>query len=152
TLAGSNAGTIIHVNAADGTVNGGNLQGVIAGGLVGQNGILFSNNTSEASVRPLGAVASVSSAGTIQNSTAIGVAVTVGNGCSGDCSSGINVAGGLVGSNVANSTISNSYAGGPVTGGSNSYLGGLVGQNGSLLSPGMISNSYASANVTSFGT
>ena len=151
TLAGSNAGTISNVNASGGTVSGGNLQGITAGGLVGQNGILFNNNNSEANVRPLGAVASTSSAGTIQNSTA-SVAVTVGDGCSGDCSGGMNVAGGLAGSNVANSTISNSYAGRPVTGGSNSTLGGLVGLNGLLSSPGFISNSYASAPVSSTGT
>src|SRR5438445_1978465 len=48
TLAGSNAGTITNVTAT-GTVNGGSLQGVIAGGLVGQNGMLFVNNTSQTS-------------------------------------------------------------------------------------------------------
>jgi hypothetical protein len=149
TLAGSNAGTISNVNASGGTVSGGTLSGVIAGGLVGQNGILIQNPTTD--VRPLSAVASISSAGTIQYSTA-SVAVTVGNGCSGDCSSGTNVAGGLAGLNVANSTISNSYASGPVTGGSNSYLGGLVGQNGLPSSPGTISNSYSSASVSSTGT
>src|SRR5262249_61813018 len=38
-LAGQNAGTISNVNVSNSTVDGGNLTGVIAGGMVGQNGM-----------------------------------------------------------------------------------------------------------------
>ena len=66
--------------------------------------------------------------GTI-NASHARVAVSVGDGasCSGEsCSGGWNSAGGLVGSNVAGSIISQSSAQGTVTGGSYSSLGGLV--------------------------
>jgi len=101
------------------------LSGVIAGGLVGQNGVFGPN----------------ASPGTISNSSA-NVTVTVGEGYSqcGDngCSSQFNIAGGLVGSNSAiptvampdGSTITNSQAFGAVTGRAFTLVGGLVGQNG----------------------
>ena len=138
TLAGSNAGTITNVTAT-GTVNGGNLAGVIAGGLVGQNGIFGPGGH----------------AGTITNSSAI-VAVTVGDGCFGDCYGGATIAGGLVGSNAFGS-ISGSHASGAVTGGAMTFVGGLVGQNGVTIpqqvgppvaSIGTITASYAEGAVT----
>ena len=71
-LAGQNAGTISNVNVTNsGTVNRDaapvNLTGVIAGGLVGQNGMCGPSNQQ--------------SAGSISNSSATGVTVSVGNGC-----------------------------------------------------------------------
>lgn len=51
--------------------------------------------------------------------------------------------GGLVGSSRSNSSISNSYSTGSVTG-NNGYIGGLVGSNGSST----ISNSYSTASVS----
>src|SRR5262249_45897527 len=115
TLTGSNAGNIENVHVTgNSTINGLNLTGVIAGGLVGQNGTLGPNST----------------AGHISNSSA-DVAVTLGSGCGLNCSNGgMNVAGGLVGSNVANSTITGSSASGDIVVGSNAAAGGLVGQNG----------------------
>ncbi len=136
-LAGRNAGTIANVHVT-GTVSGVptddgepiNLTGVIAGGLVGQNGIFGEPNMS----------------GTITNSSAA-VDVTLGNGCAGDCYGGTNFAGGLVGFNIAGSTISSSNASGSVTGGAYSFVGGLVGQN-----DGSVTNSFASATVASTST
>ena len=112
TLAGSNAGTISNVTVTNSAVDGKKLTGVIAGGLVGQNGVFGEPN------QP----------GTITNSSA-SATVTVGNGCAGDCYGGMNLAGGLVGANVAGSTITLSSAAGSVTGGTYSFIGGLVGQN-----------------------
>jgi filamentous hemagglutinin family protein len=135
-LAGSNAGTITNVTAS-GTVNGLNLVGVIAGGLVGQNGTLGPGG------HP----------GTITASSA-NVIVTVGDGsaCPGPCN--FNAAGGLVGANVGNSTISNSHASGDVTGGTFVFIGGLAGYNGFNIpanASGAITNSYATGNVTMTG-
>ena len=140
TLAGQNYGTISNVSVS-GSVNGGTSQGVIAGGLVGQNGILYNNNANGAS-------------GHITDAHA-NVAVTLGDGvsCSGSsCNGGWNTAGGLVGSNVAGSWISYSSAEGNVTGGSSSSLGGLVGQNGfggPFSTTSYIELSWASGNVSS---
>jgi len=140
-LAGQNAGTIGNVNVTNSTVSGLpldgnnlpiNLAGVIAGGLVGQNGMFGPSNQQ--------------SAGSISNSSATGVTVTVGDGCIGDCSGGFNIAGGLVGSNVAGSTITGSHATGTVTAGGASFVGGLVGQNG-ILDFGTASISGSHANV-----
>jgi filamentous hemagglutinin family protein len=134
TLAGSNAGTITNVTAS-GTVNGLNLLGVIAGGLVGQNGTLGPGG------HP----------GTITMSSA-NVTVTVGDGgaCPGSCN--FNAAGGLVGANIGNSSISNSHADGNVTGGTSVFIGGLAGYNGFTANePGTITNSYATGNVTMTG-
>jgi len=135
-LAGSNAGTISNVSAT-GTVNGLNLIGVIAGGLVGQNGTLGPGGTP----------------GTITLSSA-NVAVTVGDGgvCPGPCN--FNAAGGLVGANAGNSLISNSHATGNVTAGNSAFAGGLAGYNGFIVpanAPGTITNSYATGSVTMTG-
>jgi filamentous hemagglutinin family protein len=134
-LAGSNAGTISNVTAT-GTVNGLNILGVIAGGLVGQNGTLGPGG------HP----------GTITMSSA-NVTVTVGDGgaCPGSCN--FNAAGGLVGANIGNSTISHSHADGNVTGGTSVFIGGLAGYNGFMVpaAPGTITNSYATGNVTMNG-
>src|SRR5262245_10788918 len=147
TLAGSNAGIISNVHVTNSTVTGIpldqdqqpiNLAGVIAGGLVGQNGVLGLENQQ---------------AGTILNSSA-SATVTVAGGCSGDCNGGWNSAGGLVGSNVAGSTISGSSATGNITAGGNAWAGGLVGQNGFVgtgASTGFIENSFATGNVTITG-
>ena len=135
-LAGSNAGTIANVNAS-GTVNGLNLVGVVAGGLVGQNGTLGPG------AHP----------GTITMSSA-NVTVTVGDGGACPASCNFNAAGGLVGANVGNSTISNSHATGDVTGGSSVFIGGLAGYNGFSVpanATGTIINSYATGNVTLTG-
>ena len=135
TLAGTNAGTIRNVSAT-GAVNGGNIVGVVAGGLVGANGLLGPNQP-----------------GLITQSNAT-VAVTVGNGapCSGPGSCTFNSAGGLVGANVAGSTIENSYAQGNVVVGGSSWGGGLVGNNGlSSADSAFIVNSYATGNVSSAG-
>ena len=154
-LAGSNAGTIDNVHVTNSTVNGVpldgnslpiNLAGVIAGGLVGQNGTFG----------PYDAQA----AGTISNSSVTSVTVTVGDGCIGECSGGFNIAGGLVGSNVAGSNITGSHATGTVTGGEASFVGGLVGQNGvtipqiegdPIASIGTINSSYANVAVSITG-
>jgi hypothetical protein len=135
TLAGQNAGMISNVNVTvtapgTGSVSGSNFQGITAGGLIGQNGMLGGYNTSQAP-------------GTIQNSSA-SVAVTVGDGCN-NCGTGTNAAGGLTGSNVAGSTISNSSASGAVTGGINTALGGLAGINDATSS---ITSSHAIGAVT----
>jgi filamentous hemagglutinin family protein len=143
-LAGQNAGTISNVNVTNSTVNGLNKAGVIAGGLVGQNGMFGQGNQQLA--------------GSISNSSATGVTVTVGNGCNRDC--GFNIAGGLVGSNAAGSTITGSHATGTVTGGAASFVGGLVGQNGvtipqiegpPIASIGTINSSYANVAATITG-
>jgi filamentous hemagglutinin family protein len=137
TLAGSNAGTISNVSAS-GQINGGSIVGVVAGGLVGQNGMLGQGTQ----------------AGLITQSHA-NVTVTLGDGgaCPGSCN--FNSAGGLVGSNIAGSTISNSYAQGNIVVGASSWAGGLVGNNGFFSFPasvtGNIQNSYATGNVSSAG-
>ena len=106
-LAGSNGGTVTGVNV-DGTVSFGTANnGIVAGGLIGQNGIFGPG----------------ASMGAIVNSMA-DVTVSVGNATSG--SSG-NSAGGLVGGNPG--SITNSFATGNVSGGANSFAGGLVGRN-----------------------
>ncbi|MGB9369089.1 MAG: filamentous hemagglutinin N-terminal domain-containing protein, partial [Xanthobacteraceae bacterium] len=122
-LAGSNGGTVSNVTV-DGTVSHGTAQnGVVAGGLIGQNGIFGPS----------------SSMGTITLSNA-NVTVSVGSATSG--SSG-NSAGGLVGSNPG--TIATSFATGDVSGGANSFIGGLAGRN----DPGAtITGSGAAGNVT----
>ena len=136
TLAGTNAGEISNVSVT-GQVNGGNIVGVVAGGLVGQNGMLGANMQ----------------AGLITESHA-NVAVTVGNGgpCPGSCN--FNSAGGLVGANVAASLIEDSSASGNVIAGGFAWAGGLVGNNGFFSVPGGtgdIVNSSASGNVFSGG-
>src|SRR5262245_50398005 len=138
TVAGSNAGTVSNVTVT-GTVNGmpdgESKPGVIAGGVIGQNGVLMGNNSEQ-------------TPGTVTNVDA-NVTVTVGNGTIGS-NGGWNSAGGLVGSNVAGSTIANSRARGTVTGGNYASVGGLVGQNGFAGtggSVGFIRDSFATGNV-----
>ncbi len=130
-LAGQNWGSIINVaviSAGDftSTVDGGSQSGLSAGGLAGFN------------------------LGTITGSTAA-VRVTVGDGtiCSGTgCTvGGLNFAGGLVGNNSTNNSfggmISSSSASGNVSGGNNSIVGGLVGEN-----TGAINSSSATGDVS----
>ncbi|MEA2879413.1 MAG: hypothetical protein QOF14_4609 [Hyphomicrobiales bacterium] len=108
-LAGTNAGLVSSVTVTNSTVSHGTAQnGVIAGGLVGQNGLFGPG----------------AHMGTITLSNALQTNVSVGSATSG--SSG-NSAGGLVGDNPG--TITFSTASGNVSGGTNSFIGGLVGRN-----------------------
>src|SRR5215475_10672400 len=125
TLAGQNFGQVVNVTAT-GTVDGRNLSGVIAGGLVGQNGDPQSAATA------------------LIGQSHADVNVSVGNGLSGQ-NGGWNTAGGLVGLN--DGTISNSHATGDVSAhqpADNTVvtLGGLAGAN-----TGEIKDSYATGNV-----
>jgi filamentous hemagglutinin family protein len=135
-LAGLNFGTIRHVAVTGGTVDGGTMAGVAAGGLVGQNW-----------------VATASQPGVIKHSTAA-VDVKVGDGCFNNCPfHGANYAGGLVGLNSG--IISHSAASGNVTAGSNTFAGGLVGQNVDFSGAhfvSLIKDSFATGDVTSAGT
>jgi filamentous hemagglutinin family protein len=109
-LAGTNGGTVSNVHVTNSTVTGApGLTGVIAGGLVGQNGI-FGPGASMGAITLSSAEANVS----------------VGNGAAGP-NGGQNTAGGLVGDNPG--TITQSTASGNVTGGAFSNVGGLVGRN-----------------------
>jgi filamentous hemagglutinin family protein len=108
-LAGSNGGTVSNVHVTNSTVSGGAMTGVIAGGLVGQNGIFGPG----------------ASMGTITLSSAA-TNVSVGNGASGT-GGGQNGAGGLVGDNPGSITLST--ASGNVSGGAFSNVGGLAGRN-----------------------
>ena len=119
-LAGENDGTITNVTAA-GTISGSTFNGINAGGLVSQN------------------------SGTITGSQSA-VNITIGSGITGP--SGFNYAGGLVGTN--SNTISNSTASGAITGGTNAFVGGLVGQNGTGFG-GTVTASAASGNVSGAG-
>ncbi len=122
TLAGTNAGTISNVSVA-GQINGtGAPAVVIAGGLVGAN-----------------EMQSPSLAGSIAQSSA-NVAVTVGDG---------DTAGGLVGFNLAGSTITDSYAQGNVIAGNFGRSGGLAGHNAT---GSTITNSYAQGSITAGNT
>jgi filamentous hemagglutinin family protein len=126
-LAGQNFGQIINVSVTSGEngslVDGGSFAGISAGGLVGFNGGVISNSASAATVR-------------------------VGDGafCSNTDCAGLNFAGGLVGNNSFNfggapagaisstslpsgGTVTASSASGNVSGGVNSIIGGLVGEN-----------------------
>src|SRR4051794_15643662 len=113
-LAGTNAGTVSNVNVTgNSTVTAATgLHGVIAGGLIGQNGDVGQNQM-----------------GTIVNSSS-SANVSVGSAASGSSN---NIAGGLVGSNpaVGNNlaTITDSFATGNVSGGAFTFVGGLVGTN-----------------------
>jgi filamentous hemagglutinin family protein len=128
TIAGQNNGTISNVNVlsllGNSTINGGAHSGILAGGLTGQN------------------------VGTVTGSSA-NVAVTVGNAVD---STQLNIAGGLVGSNLG--TITGSSATGNVSGGTFSFVGGLVGQNGLFCNcngptgPGTIASSFATGAVS----
>jgi hypothetical protein len=128
TLAGQNAGLISNVIVTNGVVNGAPvdtvLSGVIAGGLVGQNGIFNDGGVNR---------------GTILASSAA-VNVTVGDGASGGQA---NYAGGLVGVNPG--IINGSSASGIISSGSNGFAGGLVGAN---FDTGTIANSSSSSTVS----
>jgi filamentous hemagglutinin family protein len=141
TLAGSNSGMVSNVTVS-GQIDGGNRAGVIAGGLVGQNGMFDQ----------------APGAATISRSSAA-VKVTLGDGvsCFGadTCNGGWNNAGGLVGFNTG--TISQSSASGNVQVGSNSFAGGLVGASQTFLNSEYwetprIESSFATGNVRSAGT
>ncbi len=142
TLTGQNFGLISNVTAS-GTINGLDIAGVTAGGLVGQNGSLGADTQSARITR-----------------SHANVSVTLGDGilCIGsDCNGGFNNAGGLVGFNVA--TIDRSSASGTIVVGANTFAGGLVGTNQNAnfntdgppigLSGPRIANSWASGNVSS---
>ena len=140
-LAGYNAGLIDHVTAS-GAINGGTVNGVFAGGLVGQNGFFDGSTVT---------------GGTIQNSSAA-VNVTLGDGiaCNGlSCDNGrTNIAGGLVGVNPG--TITGSSASGDVVVGANAQAGGLAGTNqvlfgASIYPVPLIDSSFATGNVSSVG-
>jgi hypothetical protein len=135
-LAGTNAGTISNVNVNSGTVSAAtSLKGVIAGGLVGQNGDVGQNQM-----------------GTITNSSSA-ANVSVGNGASGP-GGGQNTAGGLAGVNpaVGNNfaTITDSFATGNVSGGAFSSVGGLVGVNNGAINGTLGGN--INSNFISFAT
>ncbi len=113
----------------DGSVSHGTVQnGVIAGGIVGQNGIFGPGG----------------SLGTITTSFAE-VNVTVGNSTTGSQN---NNAGGAVGANPGQ--IIDTIATGDVSGGSNSFIGGLVGRNdtGATIAGSSVALSGAAGNVT----
>jgi filamentous hemagglutinin family protein len=139
TLAGQNAGQIFNVSAT-GSVNGLNLTGVIAGGLVGRNkSDVESQSTALIQQSHAGVNVSIGN-GAGQGggwNYAGGLAVTVSSSGRGDL-----VAGGLVGENTGE--IANSYATGAVTstGSDIITLGGLAGYNA-----GTITNSHASGDV-----
>jgi hypothetical protein len=124
TLAGQNAGLISNVLVTNGSPVDTVLSGIIAGGLVGQNGIF-----NDGGVRR----------GTILASSAA-VNVTVGDGASGGQA---NYAGGLVGVNPG--IINGSSASGIISSGSNGFAGGLVGAN---FDTGTIANSSSSSTVS----
>jgi filamentous hemagglutinin family protein len=151
TLVGQNFGLIKHVSAT-GTIDGGNLAGVAAGGLVGQNGVKVIQNLGLD--HPNNNLGPTAIPGVIKHSSA-NVAVTIGSGsfCDGPCNApGWNYAGGLVGINAG--VISHSSASGNVTSGSQSFAGGLVGENanfsGATFTP-LIKGSFATGDVTSSG-
>ncbi|MFL4986367.1 MAG: GLUG motif-containing protein, partial [Xanthobacteraceae bacterium] len=133
-LAGLNEGTISGVSVSGSIITYG--AGVIAGGLVGENRGLITQSTAS-------------------------VLVSVGDGTTGP-NGGFNYAGGLVGINTG--TISQSSAGGfvPTIGGStavvegglNSFVGGLVGQNGTGQpgGGGVIESSSAFADAFGLGS
>ena len=121
-LAGQNEGTISDVTVTNSTVSGSTFIGIGAGGLVGQN------------------------TGTITGSSATFAVVTVGNSPS---ATELNFAGGLVGSNLG-AIVNSQVADSSISGGSLSWVGGLVGQNGLSGSgggAGTITSSYASVTV-----
>jgi filamentous hemagglutinin family protein len=138
-LAGSNAGTVTNVNvdSTSAVTAATALHGVIAGGLIGQNGDVGQNQ--------MGTIANSSSAAN----------VSVG---SGQNFGGQNTAGGLVGSNPAVganlATITDSFATGNVSGGAFSSVGGLVGLNAGTINGTLGSSisgsffSFASGNVS----
>jgi filamentous hemagglutinin family protein len=123
-LAGTNAGFVSNVHVTNSTVSNGTQQnGVIAGGLIGQNGTFG----------PGGHFGTITLSSAQTN-------VTVGNATGG---SSENSAGGLVGDNPGTVTLSS--ASGNVSGGKNSFIGGLVGRNENTAT---ISSSAATGNVT----
>jgi len=136
TLTGQNFGFIGNVTAS-GTINGLNLAGVTAGGLVGQNGTLgssFTGGVGGSGTINADVARATRAADDAQSALIVGshadVSVTLGDGilCTGGgCNGGFNNAGGLVGFNVA--TISYSSASGAITVGANTFAGGLVGTN-----------------------
>ena len=157
-LAGQNEGTI-GGSSATGIVNpGSSADGFAnAGGLVGYNSGSISNSFATVSLNGGvqtgvilgGLVGSNDQNGTITGSHASG-SVTVGDGISCDTNcNGFNFGGGLAGRN--DGSITTSYATGNVSGGANSFVGGLVGQlgNGGFPAPvATVSQSYASGSVT----
>ena len=139
-LAGQSGGTITNVTVQPARSAACRLSGVIAGGLVGQHGIL--TTMSGRSV----------SAGYDHQFACRQRERDVANGmdcCPGHCL--FNAAGGLVGVNVGGSSIANSSSTGNVSGGASTWVGGLVGQNG-FFSPadasGTITNSFSTGNVS----
>ncbi len=144
----SNVGGLVGHNSASSTIDNSYVEGdVVAnggdygGGLVGDNEGTITNSYTSGSVSGgyynIGGLAGGNYGGAIDSSH------------SSSSVSGQHSTGGLVGSNEGGS-ITHSYATGDVYG-ENYATGGLVGQNGYLVS-GSIDNSYATGDVTSSGS
>lgn len=118
-LSGGNTGTIDHSHAS-GTVSG--HSGAYGSGLVEIGGLV-------------GALGFGANAGLIENSYATGPVISTGSNTA---------AGGLVGAELSNSTILQSYATGSVTAGGPSWIGGLEG----ILFNGTIAQSFATGSTT----
>jgi filamentous hemagglutinin family protein len=133
-LVGQNSGTISNVTVLSGSVNGGNFTGIGAGGLAGQNNAGGSISNSSADV----SIAVGNSPNQAQLNYAGGlVANNLGSITNSSASSNVNggtgaVIGGFFGSNSRTGTIFQSFATGPVSGGS--VTGGFGGDNAGSLS------------------
>ena len=130
-LVGWNDGTIDHSYTAI-TVKGGGADG----GVSGINDGLVNASYATGAVSSTGWLGGLvgSGGGTISGSYATGSV------------KGRGYLGGLVG--IFDGTIDNSYATGAVTGGTNSDVGGLVGENGFQNEPDFIGDSYSTGPVT----
>lgn len=135
-LVGALTGTLQQSSAAGSLTGGGNL-----GGLVGNNGGVIEDSWADVTVNDpssgtSGGLVGVNgiggTVGAIRRSFSTGIVLATGAGSR---------SGGLVGWNASGSIISDSYATGSVTGGSNA--GGLVGDNRSS-----VSRSYATGSVS----
>jgi filamentous hemagglutinin family protein len=115
-IAGVNHGDIVN-SSVSGVVNGGTGTGIVAGGLAGLNSGVIRNAWSSANV-------------------------SVGNSQSCATCSGSNFAGGLVGVNNATGRIRNSMAGGNVSGGVLTTVGGLVGLNDGRIARSTVTGSH----------
>ncbi|WP_421954681.1 YDG domain-containing protein [Polaromonas sp.] len=189
-LAGSNAGNIsgsYATGAVTGIDTGQPIDGLGVGGLVGGNSGSISNAYATGSVSGRtnvgglaggngGSISNAYATGSVSGGTDVGGLVglnagSIGNSyASGAVAATVNYAGGLVGENSGNASISGSYAMGTVS--SVLYAGGLVGWNsanidkayatGSVsgspagglagLNSGSISNAYATGGVSGTGT
>jgi filamentous hemagglutinin family protein len=156
---GSNASMKIQSSYATGAVTGTQY----TGGLVGWTRANNSANHTISSSYATGPVSGTSDVGGLvgQNSSVTSAIANIdASYATGTVSSSNGGAGGLVGTNKADtasasstSNISNSYASGNVTNTAGSYVGGLIGSNSSVnaANASYISNSYATGNVSSGG-